>query len=276
MAKYEWKKTKTIYWSDELNDDFNDLGNDRPSVPENYGYIRKNWFANFFYAILYHFFAKVFLGLFTVCHGIRFKDKKNIKKLKGKGAYIYSNHVSISDAFKFQTVPFFFRRRVNILAYSDSLSIPVARKIVKGLGYLPVPLKGDVDNALRLAEACNHYVQKKQYILIYPEAHIWPYYTKIRNFPAGSFSYPAKHMTPVLPAVTVWRKPLIGKKAKQTVIFLEPIFPREDYNATQNIQYLHKKCLEAMNEVANSISQYEYIKYIYRPKESSEDDKKED
>ena len=131
MPKYEWKKTKTIYWSDEANDDFNVTVTSRPGVPSDYNYIRTNHFANFFSAILYHFFAKIFLGLFCVCHGIRFKGKQNLKKLKGKGAYIYSNHVSISDVFKFQCMPFFWKKRVNILGYSDSLTIPVVRRIIK-------------------------------------------------------------------------------------------------------------------------------------------------
>ena len=32
----DWKKTKTIYWSDELNDDFDELLKERPKVPKNY------------------------------------------------------------------------------------------------------------------------------------------------------------------------------------------------------------------------------------------------
>ena len=34
MSSKEWKKTKTIYWSDELNDDFDETLEKRPPVPK--------------------------------------------------------------------------------------------------------------------------------------------------------------------------------------------------------------------------------------------------
>ena len=39
--KKDWEKSKTIYWSDELNDDFDEVGLKRPPVPKNYRYLRK-------------------------------------------------------------------------------------------------------------------------------------------------------------------------------------------------------------------------------------------
>ena len=259
----EVKKTKIAYYSDELRDDFNELGLSRPPVPENYKYKRTNPFNNFISAIFYHGIAKPIIGLFCVCHGIRVKGKRNIKKLEGKGAFIYSNHVSISDVFKFQAKVFFFGRRVNILGYSDSLSMPIVRNLTRALGYLPLPLKGDLKNSIALSDSMEFYVnEKKQYVLIYPEAHIWPYYTGVRNFRDGSFIYPAKSNAPVVPVVTIWRKPLIGKVPRQTVVILEPIFPLEGKTVTENKEYLHNETLRAMQNYANNVPQYEYIKYV--------------
>ena len=271
----EVKKTKVAYYQDELRDDFNEVGLSRPPVPEGYKYKRTNPINNFFSAILYHGIAKPILGLFCLFHGIKFKGKKNLKLLNGKGAYIYSNHVSISDVLKFQSKCFFFGRRVNVLGYSDSLSMPIVRNLERALGYLPLPLKGDLKNSLALAEAMDYYVnEKKQYVLIYPEAHIWPYYIKVRPFRDGSFIYPAKSNAAVVPTVTVWRKPLIGKTPRQTVYILEPIFPQEGKTQQENKVYLHKHCLEAMQEFANNTKQYEYIKYI-KKEEKIYDDQKE-
>ena len=266
----EWKKTKTIYWSDEIHDDFDEVGLKRPAVPEGYNYKRTNVFFNFFAAILYHGIAKPILGLYCVCKGIRFKGRDNLKAIKGKGAYLYCNHTAITDVFKFQSEAFFFRRRVNILGYPDTLSMPVVRTLAKMLGYLPVPLKGDAKNLVALSDACDFYVQKKQYILIYPEAHIWPYYTKIRHFPVGSFTYPAKHLSPVVPVVTTWRKPKIGKKPKQTVYFGRPIFPKPELSQNDNRDYLHAECLKEMIKISESHPQFEYIKYIKREPNSNQ------
>ena len=270
----EVKKTKVAYYHDELRDDFNELGLDRPKVPEGYKYKRTNPINNFFSAILYHGIAKPCIGLYCLCHGIKVKGRRNLKELHGSGAFIYSNHVSISDVFKFQAKVFFFGRRVNILGYSDTLSMPFVRNLARALGYLPLPLKGDLKNMIALGEAFDFYIKKKQYIVIYPEAHIWPYYTHVRPFRNGSFAYPAKCHAPILPVVTTWRKPLIGKVARQTVNILEPIFPREDLDENENKNYLHEECLKAMQSFADNESQYEYIKYVKI--EGENDDQKND
>ena len=263
MAKHnEWKKSKTIYWKDELHDDFDELGLTRPSVPQNYKYIRSNPINNFFSGILYHVIAVPVLYIYCFFHGIRVENKRHYRKIKRLGGFIYANHVAISDVFKHQAM-ISFGKRINILGYSDTLSMPFVRNICRGLGYLPLPLQGDNDNFKNLIEAMRYYVkEKRQAILIYPEAHIWPYYTKVRNFPSGSFTYPSKYHTPVVPIVTAWRKPIVGKKPKQTILVGNPIFPQENLSTSENKEYLYNECLKAMKEMSESIKQYEYIKYI--------------
>lgn len=276
MPNKEWKKTKVIYWSDEKNDDFDEVGLSRPGVPKDYNYIRKNWLLNVFFGFLYHAVAKPILGIYCLFAGIRWKNKKYLKELNGQGAFFYSNHTAITDVFKLQSLVFFFNRRINILGYSDTLSLPkFVTFLARGLGYLPVPLKGDLNNLVKLTEACDYYVKKKQYVLIYPEAHIWPYYTKIRDFSPASFTYPAKSFAPVVPIVTTWRKPLIGKKPKQTIYFGHPIFPKEGIPYPENRLYMHEECLKAMKEISEKIPQYEYIKYIKKENVENNEDKKD-
>ena len=270
MAKKEWKKTKTIYWSDELNDDFDEICLPRPSVPKNYKYCRTNPITNFLSGFLYHIIARPIIGLILICEGIKYKNKKVLNKTKGKGAFIFSNHVSFSDVIKFQP---FSKKRVNVLGYSDSLSMPIVKHICRTLGYIPLPLVDDTENIKKMEESFDFYInKKKQHILIYPEAHIWPYYTKIRHFKFSSFIYPAKCKAPIIPAVAVWRKSKITKRPKQTVIFANPIFPRDEFSDIENRDYLYSRCIEEMNKIAEYHKQYEYIKYI--KKEENSDDKK--
>ena len=261
MNNRKWKKTKTIVYHDELNDDFNEFEKvDRPQVKENYQYVHKNVFIRIWDGFVYYIIGKPILGLYCLFHGIRYKNKKNLKKLKKQGAYIYSNHVAISDVFKFQSLIIHFKK-VNIIGYSDASGIPVAKFIVKSLGYLPIPY--DQKNMIKLKEACFHLTKKrKEYILIYPEAHIWPYYTKIRPFLSVSFHYPAESNTPIVPAVTIWRKVWYSKKPRQTVIFGQPIFNDPDKTVSENKKYLRDRCYEEMVKIANSYHQVEYIKYI--------------
>ena len=254
-GRAEWKKTKTIYWSDELNDDFDEVGLKRPPVPKNYRYLRRFHVLGW---IFYYLLAKPWLGLYCLLHGIRVEGKQNLKKLRKTGFFLYANHVAIADVFKFASyaVP---TQRVNIIGYSDILSVKVVGAFVKSLGYLPIP--DDMDNLIKLKAAIKTLVNKNEIILIYPEAHIWPYYTKIRNFKDVSFSYPAELNKPILPAVTVWRgKP--GKKPKQTIVFAKPIYPDPSLTPLENKKLLHEQCLLEMKDIANRYPQVEYIKYI--------------
>ena len=261
-SKKDWKKTRIIYWKDEINDDFDEVGLSRPSVPEGYKYKRTNPFNTLISGIFYHGIVKPIFFVYLFFKGIRVKGKGNLNKIRGQGAFIYSNHVALSDVFKYQAYVFFARRRVNIIGYPDTLSMPIVRNLARALGYLPLPLPGDIKNMVALMDAMKYYIEKKQFILIYPEAHIWPYYTKVRNFHSGSFNYPAKLEAPVLPIVTTWRKSKLCKKPKQTLYILDPIFPDPNKTTAENKQYLYEETLKAMQKCADEVEQYEYIKYI--------------
>lgn len=270
MKTKDTKKSKVVYYHDELHEDFGEIGLNRPPVPENYKYKRTNWFNTLMSGFLYHVIVKPLLWLFCFFIGIRVKGKRNLKALKGQGSFIYMNHVGYSDVLKVQAYIFFWRKRVNILGYSDTLSMPFVRNLTRALGYLPLPLKGDLKNMIRMQESFEFYIKKKQHILIFPEAHIWPYYTHIRPFKDGSFLYPAKCNAPVLPIVTTWRKSKLCKKPKQTLYILEPIFPKESLSINENKAYLHDETLKAMIEASNNVNQYEYVKY------AKAEDRKED
>ena len=253
--KKDWEKSKTIYWSDELNDDFDEVGLKRPPVPKNYRYLRKLHVLGW---IFYYLIAKPLLSIYCFFHGIRVEGKENLKPLKKTGYFLYANHVAISDVFKFSAyaIP---TKRVNIIGYSDILSVKGVGGLVKSLGYLPIP--DDIDNLKKLKEAIFKLVNKKEIILIYPEAHIWPYYTKIRNFKDVSFIYPAESNKPVLPAVTIWRGKE-GKKPKQTIVFCKPVYPDPSLTPLENKKMLHDQCLLEMIDASNRYKQVEYIKYI--------------
>ena len=60
------KKGDIIYYSDELNDDFDDIGLDRPPVPENYKFKRTNPFNNFLSNVLYLKILSINLSMLTL------------------------------------------------------------------------------------------------------------------------------------------------------------------------------------------------------------------
>jgi len=265
----EWQKTNVIYFSDIYNDDFDETSLARPGVPKEYKYIRKNPFLVFINAFLYYGLAKPVLSIGCIFNGIKVYNRDKLKELrKAKtGVFLYGNHVAIMDVFKVQA--FVVHRRVNIIGFSDSLAISkFVTFLVRAFGFLPLPEPTDFTNIKKLQEAIEYSIKvKRQHILIFPEAHIWPYYTKIRDFKNGSFHYPAKLNAPIMPFVTVWRKVWWRKKPCQTIVFGDLIYPKKEYDVHQNRDYLREECLKQMNNLSHSFKQYEYVKYVYREKD---------
>jgi len=264
MSKHEWEKTKTIFWSDELNDDFDQVGLERPDVPKNYKYLSKNIFFNLTGNIVYYIIAKPILRVYCFLHGIRYQYKHNLLPLKGKGAILYANHVAITDAFKYACGLFF--KRVYTIAYSDALEIPIVNKIGPWFGFLPLPKANDHDNIVKLIDTIRFVTERGHKVIIFPEAHIWPYYTEIRNFIDNSFYYPSLLNLPVIPAVTTWKKSKLSKKPRQLIKIGRAIYPDMDDSIPENKKYLHEECLNSMKILSNEEPQYEYIKYIHKTK----------
>ncbi len=70
-------------------------------------------------------------------------------------------------------------------------------------------------------------IKNKHSITIYPEAHIWPYYTKIRPFKEVSFKYPIQLNAPVYCITNTYQN--YGKHNKiQLVTYVDgPFYPNE-------------------------------------------------
>jgi len=266
--KQPWKKSKVIYYSDIYNDDFDQTSLKRLPIPTNYKYKRDNFFLNILYCFIYYGLAKPILSIGCFFNGVRVGNRKKLKELRkcGSGVFLYGNHVAFMDAFKMQA--YIIHRRTNIIGFTDSLNINwFVSFLVKAIGYLPLPLEGDYSHLRDLDEAIKFYINKKQHILIYPEAHVWPYYTKIREFKNGSFHYPAKLNKPIMPFVTIWKKVWWRKKPVQVIVFGDLIYPKEGLSVHENRDYLHDECLKAMQKISSSYKQTEYIKYIYKEKD---------
>lgn len=253
------KKNKVFYYSDELNEDFATTSLKRVEVPDNYKYIRSNKINNFFSWILFYLIAKPILSLYSLFIGVKVTNRKNLKLVKNTGCFIYANHTSYIDAFIIQA-RLIRGKRTNILGYSDTTTIPIVKHIARACGYLPIP--SSIKGTKSLMDAISYYVNKNQDILIYPEAHIWPKYTKIRPFLKTSFHYPSKLKKPILPIVTVYRKSKISKKAKMNLVVGTPIYPKDELNDAENKSYLRDECYKQMCEISSSYNQYSEYTYI--------------
>ena len=255
---------KVIYYSDEQNDDFSPLTINAREVPENFSYISKNvvfkavsWFL---YNIICRPIAKLYLNFVFLC---KFKNRKVLKQVKKQGYFLYINHTqTAADAFLPTCV---MNRKENYIVVSPAtISIPGIKNLVKMLG--AVPLASTYKKQKEMINCLDSVIRKKNVVTIYPEAHIWPYYTKIREFSEGSFIYPVKFNAPVFAVTNCYKKRLIGKKPRIVSYVDGPFYPSKDLSRKEAMIELKDKVYNAMVERSEKESNYEYITYIKNEK----------
>ncbi len=190
-------------------------------------------------------------------------NKKSLKSIKG-GFFLYGNHTHWSDGFLPHVMA--SPRRTYVIAGPDAVSIKGLRNVVTMLGAVPVPTQpkalGPFTDAVKQRHA------EGACVAIYPEAHIWPYYTGIRPFPPTSFLYPAELGAPVVAMVTRYRerkgRGSTIKRPARTVILSDPMYPKPGLTVRQAQLDLHRRVAEFMYECAGLPGNFEYVEYRKR------------
>lgn len=179
-----------------------------------------------------------------------------LRGYKKGGAFIYGNHTAfLTDAMNPTRIA--FPRTADVVVNADAISIKGCGGLVRMLGAVPVPqdlhgLKNFSADIVRAAE-------EGHWVAIYPEAHIWPYYTGIRPFGAASFKYPAKCGVPVFAFTTTYKKRAFSKKPKK-VVYIDGPFFAEGENLKEKAESLRDKVYAAMCERAK-LSDCAYCEY---------------
>jgi 1-acyl-sn-glycerol-3-phosphate acyltransferase len=138
--------------------------------------------------------------------------------------------------------------------------MPVIGKVTPYLGAIPLPddkeaMKNFMDTLQKISK------KEKQVVMIYPEAHIWPYYTGIRPFKDSSFRYPLQYDKPVYCFTNTYQKRKIGK-TPQIVTYVDgPFFAPEEMSHKEKRAYLRNQVYEAMCERSKE-NNVEIIRYI--------------
>lgn len=246
----------TYYYSDELKDDFANTHIQAKKLPDDYKYVRTDgaWRAARFF--VYKVFATPLIMLVS-CFLTRVKNKKALRGCKGGGAFIYGNHTAfLTDAMAPTRIA--FPKTADVIVNPDAVSIKCGvGGLVRLLGGVPVPsdLHGLKNFSADVEEAAKH----GHWVAIYPEAHIWPYYTGIRPFGAASFKYPAKCGVPVFAYTTTYKKRKFFKKPKK-VIYVDGPFYGEGENIKERAESLRRQVYEAMCARA-ALSDCAYFEY---------------
>ena len=258
MSKKEEKKT--VYYQDELNDDFADNNIKQTAIKSDYKYINNSWLFKFNSFWLRYLFAVPLLTIVMLfMYRPKIKNKNVLKQLKKKGYYIYANHVLPLD-------PIVIPVKANpgkacvIVSSHDAFSIhPIVTWLIKHFYTIPIP--NDKEMFENYVNCLSWHINRRHRVLIFPEAHIWPYYNKIRQFKNGSFRYPVNDNAPIVTMTTTFKKRK-GNKPPKPIIYVDgPFYPDDSLPYRQRVDDLASHAYEAMKYRSECMENYEYIHY---------------
>ena len=259
---------KTVYYTDERNDEFSTAQITPKYIDEHWQYIRRGVWWQIKRFILYRLLAHPIGFLYLKCKfGWKVKNRRILKRIpKSQGCFLYGNHTqAIADAF----VPSLcvFPRSVYTIVHANNVSMPVLGKLNAYMGALPVP--NTLKSARNFRAAISTRFQEGNGVMIYPEAHIWPYYIGIRNFPATAFRYPAQHHAPCFVLTNTYQRRR-GKKPRMVTYLDGPFYPDKSLPPKAATQKLRNDIYSVMTQRSGQ-SNCEYIRYVKREEKQKGD-----
>ena len=234
----------------------------RERVDENYKYIHQNVFWRM-YSNFLRGLARVFVPPFTkMKYGYKVRDVKKIKKVRGRGAMIVANHAHVMDACLICT-RMVGMRKTRFVMLAEILSIPLAGKLVVGLGGHPIA--DTVAGARKSHRVLCDTLKKNKLLVIFPEASLHPYCTNLREFNEGAFRIAFSNKAPVVPFVITFKQKQTKKKVKSKMYIttLDPIEPNLELKPREGTADMLERTRNAMQQAMDEFyKQYPLIQEV--------------
>ena len=258
------KEKRIIYYTDELNEEFSGSKITPRVIDKDYDYFR-NPFWDFCSALVQNVLTVPVKVLYCKWKfHQRYVGKEKLRECRDRGYFIYGNH---TQPFADTLIPSManFPKRNFFIVHPDNVSMPGVKTFVELCGALPIPC--DIGGMKHFLRAIEDKIRKGQSVTIYPEAHIWPYYTGIRPFKAVSFQYPVKLDCPVYAMTNTYRKRGRSGSRADIVTYIDgPFYPDASLKPKDRQQDLRDRVYRCMEER----SQESNIQVIeYRKKEET-------
>lgn len=258
------KSERVFYYESEEDDPIKTSEQEKKievGLPENYEFIPKNPFTRLYSAVLFRIF-KIFGQYYERGYWqAKFYGREKLKLAKGKGYVIYANHTNpFHDVFGPAIAA---DRRIFTIISPVNLKVPGIGKYIPLIGGLPLGKTKSEKEAFN--KAVDKRLAERHALVVYPEAHVWPYATKIRKFPAGerSFKYAVRNNLPIFTMTTTYHKRKDNKRGElpRMDIYLDgPFYPDPDKSESENMTELAKKAYDSMVKYSKNNS-YEYFTY---------------
>ncbi len=255
------KQEKTIYYKDELNEEFSTAKIVPRKIDENYKYIHKSVIWNAIAFLLRNVLSVPIKFLYAkIKFKIKYVGKEKLKPYKKQGYFIYGNHTQIF-ADTFITSNTNYPKKNFFIVNPENVSMKFLGNIVEMLGAIPIPSnKEAMKNFLEVIEKR---IKDGNSVTIFPEAHIWPYYTKIRPFKTVSFKYPVQLNVPTFSVTNTYQSYGKNNDKVRIVTYVDgPFFPDDGCKTMKEKQQnLRDKVYKKMVERSQN-SNIEVIKYV--------------
>ncbi len=252
------KKRPLIIYHDEKNDEFSTAVIEPRKIDGSYKYDRSAGVS----AIPRFFWYRMVAIPLAACYlKIKFRHKiigrEKMRDTRGQGRFVYGNHTQpTADAL----IPTFVNslHGAYVIVHANNVSMPYLGRVTPYMGALPLP--DDMAATRNFTDIIKKRIEQGKSVFIYPEAHIWPYYTKIRPFGEESFMYPIKHGTPVFCFTNTYQKK--GRRAHpKMVTYVDgPFYPDTECSPREARKKLREQVYSAMCERA-VLSNVEWIEY---------------
>ena len=221
------------------------------NIDENYEYVPKeDSIFSICSDFIYYGIAYPILKVLTkIIYDFKIEGQENIENLED-GAISVSNHVLFLDCAMIGLA--FKDKKIYYTTQEESFKIPFVRKLIKLLRAIPIP-KG-IENKKYFIKAISNLLKEKNIVHVYPEASLWPYFKKIRNFKNGAFDMAVRNQVPVVPCVFIFREPTgirkrFKKKKDVTLKILKPVYSDGDKYIRQQVEELKEKTVKGMKDV---------------------------
>ncbi len=261
---------RVFYYDSETDDPIKTKEQERHEefrLPEDYVYLPRNPLRKLWAALVYRVFKVVGLWYEYCYWGLRVHGREKLEKAGDSGYVFYCNHTNpFHDVFGPGVVT---KRRIYTVISGVQLKLPGIGWVLPALGGLPLGTSPGTKQ--KFHEAVDYRLKQGNVVTVYPEAHLWPYATKIRQFPQGdrAFVYPVRNHVPCFALTTTYRHSdrKDDERPRMDIYIDGPFWPDDDKTDDENRAKLARQVRESMIKYSQKNS-YEYFQY--RPRSSKE------
>lgn len=255
------------YYQDERNDDFSGITRTPIRIDASYRYLHKSPAWHLAEGLVYRVIMTPLAAVWCrIKYRVRIVGKESLRQIRKEkaGCFLYGNH-TLMDGDAFLPSVCTFPQKAAVVVSAENLSVPLTKPWIELCGAIPVP--NTPSGARPFLNALKWHMQRGHAVTVYPEAHLWPYCTFIRNYPADSFRYPVRLRVPAFAMTVVHRTPASPRhKYPSVTVYLDgPFYADPSLSEREQAQALRNRIHATMVERAKESN---YTKYHYIRKEA--------